>query len=333
VSLATPLPPVSRRHVLCGAGALGLLSVTGLARAEAYPSKPIRIVVGFPPGGSGDMMARFVAERLGSIYSQPVVVENRPGAGATLGAAAVAKSAPDGGTLLLGTVASQAIAPAIYKTLPYRNEADFAPITMLAQVPVALVVHPSLDVRSPRELAALARTAQPPVLFASSGNGAIPHLTAELFKKSQKVPMEHVPYKGAPAAMTDLLAGRVPVMFDHLPSVLPHIKAGRLRGLGIAGSTRARSLPELPTLAEQGIADVDVNSWFGLFAPAGTPPSIVTQLNVDLLQLLNTNAAIQRIADMGAESVTSSPQAFSALIRSDTQKWGRLVRETGATAD
>lgn len=313
--------------------ALGAGPLAGTAHAAAYPGKPVRLVAGFPPGGSADLLARLLADRLGTIYNQPLVVDNRPGAGGSVGAAAVAKSPADGYSLLLGVTASQTIAPAIYQALPYRAEADFVPITLVAQIPVALVVHPSLDVHTPAQLAALARSAQVPLAYASSGNGAIPHLTAELFKKSQHVPMEHIPYRGAPAAMADLLAGRVPVMFDHLPSVLPHIRAGKLRALGIAGSARAHALPDLPTLNEQGVPGVEVSSWFGLLAPAGTPVAIVNQLNADVVHLLNTEEARQRLAAMGAEGLTSSPESFARVIHSDTIKWARIVMETGAKAD
>ena len=325
---------VSRRTMVtalasCAAGA----GVHPLTRAAVFPAKPMRIVAGFPPGGAADLLARVVAERLGSIYSEPVVVDNKPGAGGTVAAGFVSKSAPDGHTLLLGVTASQTIAPAIYPSLAYSAQSDFAPVTLLAQIPVVLVVHPSVAARTPKELVALARLASPQLSFASSGSGAIPHLTAELFKASQSVQMVHVPYRGAAPAMTDLLSGRVPVMFDHLPSVLPHIKAGRLRALGVAGSTRAQALPDLPTLTEAGIAAVEVSSWFGLLAPAGTPQAVVKQLHEDVVGQLQLPDVAARIALMGAERVTSSPDAFAAVIRADTFKWARIVKATGARAD
>jgi tripartite-type tricarboxylate transporter receptor subunit TctC len=300
--------------------------------AASFPTKPMRIVAGFPPGGAADLLARLVAERLGAIYPQPVVVENKPGAGATLGAAYVAQAPADGHTLLLGVTASQSIAPAIYPKLPYSAQDDFAPVTLLAQIPVALVVHPSLAATSPAELVELARKSGP-LSFASSGNGAIPHLTAELFKSSQGLNMVHVPYRGAAPAMTDLLAGRVPVMFDHLPSVLPHIRAGRLRALGIAGTARAQALPDLPTLTESGIPGVEPASWFGLLAPARTPAAIVRQLNTDVVGQLALAEVAERFATMGAERLTSSPEAFASVIRADTLKWGLVVKATGAKAD
>ena len=325
---------VSRRTLLsalacCASGA----AVHPLARGATFPGKPIRIVAGFPAGGSADLLARVLAERLGSLYDQPVVVENRPGAGGTVAAGFVAKAPADGHTLLLGVTASQTIAQSVYPKLPYAADTDFAPVTLLAQIPVALVVHPSVAARTPKELVALARQSATPLSFASSGNGAIPHLTAELFKLSQSVQMVHVPYRGAAPAMTDLLAGRVPVMFDHLPSVLPHIAAGRLRALGIAGNTRAQALPDLPTLAEAGVPGVEVSSWFGLLAPGGTPRALIEQLNADVLGQIERPEVAVKFAAMGAERVTSSPQAFASVIRADTLKWARIVRATGARAD
>ncbi len=321
----------SRRQLLAALAAT-TAAAHPLARAAAFPSKPIRIVAGFPAGGSADLLARLVAERLGTLYDQPIVVENRPGAGSTVAAGYVAKAPADGHTLFLGVTATQTIAPSFYPQLPYDAGKDFAPITMLAQIPVALVVHPALAARTPQELVTLARNAASPLDFASSGNGAIPHLTAELFKSSQSLNMVHVPYRGAAAAMADLLAGRVQVMFDHLPSVLPHIQSGRLRALGIAGGARAAALPDLPTLTEAGVPGVEVSSWFGLLAPAGTPAAVVRQLNADVVAQIAQPAVTERFALMGAEALTSSPEAFASVIRADTLKWARIVKVTGAKA-
>lgn len=332
--LGIPSEGISRRTLLTAlAWGTSGMAMHPFARAAGFPSKPMKIIAGFPAGGSADLLARLVAERLGSVYEQPVVVENRPGAGGTVAAGFVAKAPPDGHTLLLGVTASQTIAPSIYPNLPYAAEADFAPVTLLAQIPVALVVHPSVEARTPRELVALARKVNPPLSFASSGNGAIPHLTAELFKMSQSVQLVHVPYRGAAPAMTDLLSGRVPVMFDHLPSVLPHIKAGRLRALGIAGHARAQALPELPTLAEAGVPGVEVSSWFGLLAPAGTPTDIIRKLNADVVARIGQPEVESRFTVMGAERLTSSAEEFAKVIHADTAKWARIVKATGARAD
>ena len=312
---------------------LVVLVVPVAAQAQAYPAKPVKIVSGFPPGGAADLLARLSAEKLAAALGQPFVVENRTGAGGTLGADAVAKAAPDGYTLLLGVTASQTIAPAIYKSLPYQSERDFRPVAMVASIPVALVVHPSVNATSVRELVALAKAASAPLQFASSGTGAIPHLTAELFQAAQGVRMVHVPYKGAPLAMADLLAGRVSLMFDNLPTVLGHIRSGKLRALGIAGARRARALPDLPTLTESGVTGVEVASWFGLLAPAGTPEPIVATLQREVVKMLGTEDARARLEAMGAEPTPSTSEEFARIIRADTAKWAKIVRETGASAD
>ncbi len=303
------------------------------ANAQAYPVKPVRIIAAFPPGGAADLLARVVADKLSSSLGQSFVVENRPGAGGTIGADAVAKSAPDGYTLLLGVTASQTIAPAVYKKLAYDPARDFRPIALVATIPVALVVHPSIAANNARDFVAVAKAASPPLQFASSGSGAIPHLTGELFQLSQGLKMQHVPYKGAPLAMSDLLAGRVQVMFDNLPTVLPHIRSGKMRALAIAGSKRAKALPDLPTLAEAGVAGVEVSSWFGVLAPAGTPDAVVSVLARELAKAVAADDARARMEAMGAEPAYQPPEAFAALIRTETDKWAGLVKATGATAD
>jgi tripartite-type tricarboxylate transporter receptor subunit TctC len=301
--------------------------------ADGYPSKPVRIVVGFPPGGAADLIARLAAERLGTAYKQSFVVENRPGAGSTIGAAVVAHAPADGYTLLLGVTASQTIAPSIYSSLPYNAAKDFAPISLLATIPVALVENPAVPARDAKEFVEYARKANPPLAFASSGIGAIPHLTAEIFQRAENVKMLHVPFKGASPAMTELLADRVQVMFDHLPSVLPSIRAGKLRVLGIAGTQRAAALPDVPTLAEAGVPGVAVRSWFGLLAPAGTPTAIVDKLNQELRAQFATPEAVQALAAMGAEPTTSTPQGFADIIGADTKQWADIVHATGVKAE
>jgi tripartite-type tricarboxylate transporter receptor subunit TctC len=303
------------------------------AIAQTYPSKPVKVIAGFPPGGAADLLARVVADKLASSLGQPFVVENRPGAGGTIGADAVAKAAPDGYTILLGVTASQTIAPSIYKALPYDAANAFKPVALVATIPVTLVVHPSVPANNARELVALAKAAPAPMQFASSGSGAIPHLAGELFQLSQGLKLQHVPYKGAPLAMSDLLSGRVQLMFDNLPTVLPHIRSGKLRPLAVAGNKRARALPDLPTLAEAGVPNVEVGSWFGVLAPGGTPDAIVATLSREIAKAVAADDARGRLDAMGAEPAYLSPEDFSKLIRADTDKWARLVRATGAQAD
>jgi tripartite-type tricarboxylate transporter receptor subunit TctC len=304
-----------------------------LAFAQAYPTKPVKVIAGFPPGGAADLLARVVADKLSASLGQSFVVENRPGAGGTIGADAVAKAAPDGYTLLLGVTASQTIAPSIYKSLPYDASNAFKPVALVATIPVTLVVHPSVQANTARELVAIAKAAPAPMQFASSGSGAIPHLAGELFQLSQGLKLQHVPYKGAPLAMSDLISGRVQLMFDNLPTVLPHIRSGKLRPLAVAGNKRARALPDLPTLAEAGVPNVEVGSWFGVLAPGGTPESIVAMLSREIAKAVMADDARARMEAMGAEPAYLSPEDFSRLIRAETDKWAKLVKATGAQAD
>jgi tripartite-type tricarboxylate transporter receptor subunit TctC len=303
------------------------------AIAQSYPAKSVRIIAGFPPGGAADLLARVTAEKLSAAMGQPFVVENRPGAGGTIGADAVAKAAPDGYTLLLGVTASQTIAPAIYKSLPYDAARDFKPVALVATIPVVLVVHPSVPAHSAREFVAVARAAPAPMQFASSGSGAIPHLAGELFQLSQGVKLQHVPYKGAALAMSDLLSGRVQLMFDNLPTVLAHIRSGKLRALAVAGAKRARALPDLPTLAEAGVPGVEVGSWFGVLVPGGTPDAIVATLAREIAKAVAADDSKARMDAMGAEPAYLPPEEFAKLIRAETDKWAKLVKATGAQAD
>ena len=319
--------------VLVARMAFSLLVAATLAQAQTYPSKPVKIIAGFPPGGAADLLARVVADKLSALLGQTFVVENRPGAGGTIGADAVAKAAPDGYTLLLGAAASQTIAPAIYKSLPYDAAKDFKPVALVATIPVTLVVHPSVAANNVRELVAVMKAASAPMQYASSGSGAIPHLAGELFQLSQGVKLVHVPYKGAPLAMSDLLSGRVQLMFDNLPTVLAHIRSGKLRALAVAGAKRARALPDLPTLAEAGVPNAEVGSWFGVLAPAGTPDAIVGALTREIGKALAADDAKGRLDAMGAEPTYLTPEEFARLIRADTEKWARLVKATGAQAD
>jgi len=319
--------------VLSVAFAAASLAVSAPALAQSYPVKPVRIIAAFPPGGAADLLARVVADKLSSALGQSFVVENRPGAGGTIGADAVAKAAPDGYTLLLGVTASQTIAPAVYKSLPYDAARDFRPISLVATIPVVLVVHPSITANNARELVAIAKASSQPLQFASSGSGAIPHLAGELFQLSQGVKLQHVPYKGAPLAMSDLLAGRVQLMFDNLPTVLPHIRSGKMRALAVAGTRRAKVLPELPTLSEAGVPNVEVGSWFGVLAPAATPDAVAAILSREIAKAVAADDAKARMEAMGAEPAYLAPDEFARLIRADTEKWAGLVKATGARAD
>ncbi len=301
------------------------------AHAQApYPSKPIRIVVPFPAGGTTDILARAVALKLTETGGQPVVVDNRPGAGGNIGAELVAKSAPDGYTLLMGTVGTHAINPVLYAKIPYDPQRDFAPVILVAGVPNVLVVNPALPVNSVQELIAYGKANPGKLNFASSGSGTSIHLSGELFKSMSGVPMTHVPYKGSAPALTDLLGGQVQLMFDNLPSALPHIKAGKLRALAVTGAQRAPALPDVPTVAEAGLPGFEASSWFGLLAPAGTPKDIIARLHAEVAKWLATPEARNRLAAQGANAVGNSPEEFAQFIATETVKWRRVVKESGA---
>lgn len=305
-----------------------LLAVPTASIAQAWPSQPIRLVVPFAAGGATDILARVVATQLNQRLGQSVVVENLTGAGGTIGAAAVAKSKPDGYTLLLGTTATQSVAYSVYPSITYKT-ADFAPISTVATVPLVLTVHPSVPVSSVSEFVSHVRKNPGSVEFASSGNGSITHLSSELFKLMTDTDMAHVPYRGSSQAMVDLLSGRVKMMIDHIPTVLPHIEAGKLKALGVGDSKRIERLPEAPTIAEGGVAGYEVFSWFGLLAPAGTPEPVIRKLNDELRAILAMPDVKSGLAEQGAQSRYSTPQAFGEMIEADAVKWADVVKRAG----
>ena len=312
---------------------VALAALPGVAAAQAFPSKQIRIVVPFPPGGATDILARAVAQDLQKAYGQTTLVENRPGAGGNLGADLVAKSPGDGYTLLMGTVGTHGINVALYSKMPYDAVKDFAPVTLVALVPNILVVHPSVPVKTVRELIELAKKEPGKLNYASSGNGTSIHLSGELFKAMAGVSMLHVPYKGSSPAIADLLGGQVNLMFDNMPSSLPHVKAGKLRALAVTSSKRSPALPELPTIAEAGLPGYEASSWFGILAPAATPRDVVGKLHDAIVKGLATPETSERLASQGAEKVGNTPEQFAAFIREEIEKWGKVVKAAGAKVD
>ena len=326
---------MDRRVVgIATAAAFAALVAAPFAGAQAtYPTKPIRIVVPFPAGGTTDILARAAAQRLSETLGQPAVVDNRPGAGGNIGAELVAKAPPDGHTLLMGTVGTHAINASLYSKMPYDHVRDFAPIILVAGVPNVLVVHPSVPVGSVKELIAYAKANPGKLNFASSGSGTSIHLAGELFKTMAGVQMAHVPYKGSAPAVTDLLGGQVQLMFDNLPSALPHIKAGKLKALAVTSATRAAALPDVPTVAESGLAGFDATSWFGLLAPAGTPQPIIARLNSEVAKWLATAEAKEKMAGLGANTAGHSTDEFVRHIAAETTKWAKVVKESGAKVD
>jgi tripartite-type tricarboxylate transporter receptor subunit TctC len=322
-----------KRHFRrCTAIALAA-TMAAAAWAQPYPTKPIRIVVPFPAGGTTDVLARAAAQRLTETLGQPAVVDNRPGAGGNIGAELVAKAAPDGYTLLMGTVGTHAINPSLYPKMPYDHVRDFAPVILVAGVPNVLVVNPALPVKSVQELIAYAKANPGRVNFASSGNGTSIHLSGELFKTMAGVQITHIPYKGSAPALMDLIGGQVQIMFDNLPSALPQIKAGKLKALAVTSRERAPALPDVPTMAESGLPGFEASSWFGLLAPAGTPQPIILKLNADVAKWVASPEAKEKLLAQGANAAGGTPEDFARHIAAETAKWQKVVKESGAKID
>ena len=315
-----------------GLGALFALFAFG-AFGQPYPNRTIRLVVPFPAGGTTDILARAASQKLTESLGQPVVVDNRPGAGGNIGADMVAKSAPDGYTLLMGTVGTHAINASLYSKMPYDHVKDFTPIVLVAGVPNVLVVNPSVPVNSVGDLIKLAQAKPGAINFASSGSGTSIHLSGELFKTMAHVDMTHVPYKGSAPALTDLIGGQVQVMFDNLPSSLAQIKAGKLRAVAVTSLKRAPALPDVPTISESGLPGFEASSWFGVLGPAGTPPSVVTRINSEINNWLQSPEARAQLLAQGAEAAGGTPESFASHIRAETEKWAKVVKASGAKVD
>jgi tripartite-type tricarboxylate transporter receptor subunit TctC len=315
------------------AAAVGLFAAPVTASAQAYPTRPIQVIVPFAGGSASDVVMRILLDRMAKSIGQPFIVDNRPGAGGNIGSDLVAKSKPDGYTLLMGTVGTHAINPSLYKNMPYDHVKDFVPVILVAGVPNVLVVNPSLPVHSVPELIAYAKANPGKLNFASSGNGTSIHLSGELFKAMTGVEMTHVPYKGSAPALTDLIGGQVQLMFDNLPSSLPFIKAGKLRALAVTSGARAAALPDLPTLAESGLPGFEASSWFGVLAPAGTPRDIVAKLNGAIAGWLASPEAKEKLLAQGAIAAGGTPEDFARHIGAETSKWAKVVKASGAHID
>lgn len=303
------------------------------AYAQTYPTKPIKIIVPYPAAGTPDILAREIASKLTAVLKQQVIVDNRPGAGGNIGSDLVAKSAPDGYTLIMGTVATHSINQSLYKKLPFDPIKDFAPIILVTTTPNVLVVNPKLPVKTVRDLIALAKSKPGELTFSSGGNGTSHHLGGMLFQKLTGVQMTHVPYKGSGAALPDLIGGQVDMMFDNLPSSMPHIKSGKLRAIATTGITRSAVLPELPTVAESGIPGFEITAWFGLLAPAKTPPAIIDRLNFEVTKILKLPDIKARFIAQGAEPAPGTPQHLGAFIKEKTAQWAPIVKASGAQID
>jgi tripartite-type tricarboxylate transporter receptor subunit TctC len=324
---------MKRMIIAALSAAIALCVPVASAQAPAYPTRPVRLVVPFAAGGTTDILARALAQKLSEALGQPFIVDNRPGAGGNIGAELVAKSAPDGYTLLMGTVGTHAINPSLYKVMPYDHVKDFAPVVLVAGVPNVLEVNPSVPVQTVAELIAYAKANPGKLNFASSGSGTSIHLSAELFKSMTGVEMQHVPYKGSAPALQDLVGGQVQLMFDNLPSSLALIKAGKLRALAVTSTTRAPALPDVPTVAEAGVPGFEASSWFGLLAPAGTPPAIIAKLNAEANRWLSSPDAKDKLLAQGANAAGGSPEDFARHIAAETTKWAKVVKDSGAKVD
>jgi tripartite-type tricarboxylate transporter receptor subunit TctC len=312
---------------------LAILVGPGPAHAQAFPNKPVRLVVPFPPGGPLDTVGRALAQKLTEAWGQSVIVDNRPGAGGNIGADLVAKAAPDGYTVVMGALSTHAVNPSLYAKMPYDAIKDFAPITLVAITPNVLVVNPSLPVNSVRELVAYAKANPGKLAFGSGSNGSAGHLAGELFKADTGTDLLHVPFKGAAPAMQALLSGDIQLMFDNLASASAQVKAGKLKALAVTTARRSPLAPDLPTMAESGVPGFDISTWFGLLAPAGTPPEIVGRWNAEVGRILRTPEMRERLTAMGAEPAPDTPAEFAQFIASEAAKYARIVKVSGAKPD
>jgi len=305
----------------------------GTGNAQPYPTKPIRLIVPFAPGGGTDMLGRLIAQKLTEAWGQAVVVDNRSGGGGNIGTDMVAKSPPDGYSLLMGYVGNLAINPFLFKDLPYDSVKDFAPITLAATAPNVLVAHPSVSANSVKELVALAKSSPARLNYASAGNGTVGHMVAELFKTVTHTNIVHVPYKGNGAAITDMLAGNVQLMFSAPAAVLHHVKAGKLKGLATTSPKRLGGLEEVPTFVEAGYPAVEGSAWYGVLAAAGTPQPIVAKLHRELVRIIRLADIRERFASQGYDAVTCTPEEFAQLIKTDLARWQKVVKASGARVD
>ena len=305
------------------------LAAHAASATPGYPSRPIRWIVTFPPGGGTDIVARIVGLKLGELLGQQVVVDNRGGASGIIGTELAARAAPDGHTLLFGTSSGLTILPLLSRKLPYDTFRDFAPVSLLVVIPQMLVVHPSLAVNSVKELIALAKSAPGKLNYATVGAGSPNHLATELFNTLTGITMTHVPYKGAAPAITDLLGGQVQLMFNPMPALMPHVKAGKLRALGVGSAQRSPAAPEVPTVAEAGVAGYEYTLWYGAFAPSQTPRPIVTRLNAHLVSILAQPDIMQRLAAQGAQARSTAPDEFTHFMRAESARLARVIKVAG----
>jgi len=318
------------------AGAILAAFSSGMVNAQAptqYPVKAIRVIVPSAPGSGPDIMARTIAQKLSEVLSQPVIVEARPGAGGIIGSEAAAKSSPDGYTLIMGNAGSHSVNPSLYRKLPYDPLKDFAPVTLVSTAPNILIVHPSLPVKSVKDLISLAKARPGDLTFGSGGNGSTAHLSGEMFRTLAGINLVHVPFKGAPAAVLGVITGEISMAILNLPPALPHVKSGRLKALGVSTPKRSAAVPDMPTIAESGLPGYSATAWYGVLAPTGTPREIILKLNTEIVKILRTDEIKKRISSDGGEVIGSTPEEFTAVMKSDIAKWAKVVQASGARVD
>ena len=309
------------------------LAAPPVALAQSYPTKSIRLICPFPPGGAVDIASRAIANELSKTIGQQVVVENKPGAGGNIGGAEAARAAPDGYTIFMTTSGINAINPALYSKMPFDPNKDLAPVSALVSLNNVLVVHPSVTAKSVTDVIAMAKAQPGKMTYASSGSGTSIHMSAEMFKHLAKVDILHIPYKGSSPALIDMLGGQVMMMFDNVPSALPHIKSGKLRALATTGAKRDATLPDLPTIAEAGVPGYESGVWFGLLVPAGTPRDIVAKLNAEAVKGTKSPEFVKRMTDLGYNIIGSTPEQMTEMLKTELNTWGPIVKASGAKAE
>jgi len=311
---------------------LGAMLSLSPAQAEEYPSKPVRMIVTLAPGGTADILARLLADKLSALWGQPVIVENRPGASGMIGAEAVAKAEPDGYTLLMGYNAEISINPAIFKTMPYDPRKAFTPVTIVGTTPMILVVNPQVPAKTVAELIALARSGAP-LSYGSAGNGSTPHLGAEMLKNTAKIDILHVPFKSAALAIPQVIGNHVSMVFSGMPLAMPHVRAGALRAIAVSSTKRSPAAPEVPTMAESGFPGFDITNWFAIFVPAGTPAPVVDKLYADIARSVKDEDVVSRLRREGGDVNPIPPKEFERFLDAEAQKYRKIVKESGITAD